>query len=524
MKVLVTDPIDETGIDRLREAGLEVEERTDITSEALVDAIGDVDALVIRGTEITAEHFAAAPDLRIVARAGIGVDNIDIDAATEHDVIVANAPRGNVMAASEHTVALALSSLGSIPKLHQRLRAGEEPPDPTDLGELSGAAVGIVGLGRVGQRVAELLGAFDTDLHAYDPYLGQDRADQLGIDLVDDVTECVERADVISVNAPITSETDGLLGAEELAHLEDGYLVHTGRGGVVDETALAEAVADGPVAGAAVDVFRPEPPEADNPMLAVEDIVVTPHLGGTTTAAQVNVAETSAEQVVDALAGEPVQNSLNIPWVGEDGPPELREYVGLAEDASRVATRLLDGRVDAIEVTFSGEIAEEEAIELATARAFNPFGWQVPVVDAPARIARRRGIDVGVNRYWQAAGFQSLAAVTARSNGDEVTVSGTIFHDEDPRLVSIDGYRVDASPSGYLMVVRNRDEPGVIGAIGTILGEADVNIAGMANSREPHDGEALTVYTLDDPLPEAARERLTGDERIHSVTTIDLGD
>jgi D-3-phosphoglycerate dehydrogenase len=523
MRVLVTDPIDQIGLDLILDAGHELEVMTDVDGDTLVDEVADVDALVIRGTEITRELFENAPKLQVVARAGIGVDNIDIDAATDHGVVVANAPWGNVHAAAEHTIALALSVCGAVPQAHHRLRAGDWSPADFSGTLLDGGTVSIIGLGRVGQRVASWYGDFGMELVAYDPYLGQDRAAQLGVELVDDIETAFERADLVSVNAPRTDETIDLVDESELSILDGDYLVHTGRGGVVNEAALADAVEAGHVAGAGVDVFDVEPLPADNPLLRVEDVIVTPHLGGTTYNAQENVARAAAENVLSAFEGDPVQNALNIPRPTTDEKLTVRPYVDIAETASKVATRLFGERIESIEVTFAGEIAEEEDVELATARVFRPFGWQVPVVDAPSKIAERRGLDVAVTRRWAASGFQSLVSVTAASDERELTVSGTLLADGDPHLVSIDGFRVEAAPHGHMLIVRNSDEPGVIGFVGTVLGDHDVNIAGMANSRETIDGEALTVYNLDDPLPDAARDALEADDRIYQVSTIGLG-
>ncbi|MFB6095345.1 MAG: hydroxyacid dehydrogenase, partial [Halodesulfurarchaeum sp.] len=290
MKVLVTDPIAEAGLDRLREAGHEVETGYDLTREELLDVVADAHGLIVRsGTDVTEGVFEAAGNLQIVGRAGIGVDNIDLDAATDHGVIVANAPEGNVRAAAEHTVALAFATARSIPRAHSRLREGEWAKGDFLGTELAGKTLGVIGLGRVGQEVARRMGSLGMDLVAYDPYIGEERADQLGAELVD-LETCLDRADFLTVHVPLTDETAGLVGEAELAQLEGGYLINASRGGVVDEGTLAEAVEEGVIAGAALDVFASEPPEPDNPVLAVDDIVVTPHLGASTRAAQENVA------------------------------------------------------------------------------------------------------------------------------------------------------------------------------------------------------------------------------------------
>ncbi|MFB6133392.1 MAG: phosphoglycerate dehydrogenase [Halanaeroarchaeum sp.] len=524
MKVLVTDPIADAGLERFREAGHEVETAYDVAGDDLLDAVADANGLVVRsGTEVDESVFEAAEDLVIVGRAGIGVDNIDIDAATEHGVIVANAPQGNVRAAAEHTVAMAFATARSIPQAHARLRAGEWAKGDYLGTELNGKTLGVVGLGRVGQQVAKRLDPLGMDVVAYDPYIGEDRADQLGAELVD-LDECLDRADFLTVHVPLTDETEGLIGEEELAQLEGGYVVNTSRGGVVDEAALAEAVEDDLLAGAAFDVFTQEPVEPDNPLLDVDDVVVTPHLGASTEAAQENVATSTADQIIAAFEDEPVLNALNAPSVDESVFPRIRPYIDLAETAGKVAATLFDDRLEGVEVTYGGEIASED-VELITAAAqkgvFEPLEWQVNAVNAP-RVAEERGIDVSETKSRQAQDFKSFVSVTVSNGDDSLTVSGTLFAGEDPRLISIDGYRVDAVPHGHMLVARNRDEPGVIGFIGTTLGEYDVNIAGMFNGRETIGGEALTVYNLDDPVPAELLETLQADERITDVSYIQL--
>jgi D-3-phosphoglycerate dehydrogenase len=524
VKVLVTDPIADAGLEHLRDAGHEVITAYEVEGDALFDAVSDADGLIVRsGTAVSEELFAAAPDLQIVGRAGIGVDNIDIDAATNHGVVVANAPEGNVRAAAEHTVAMAFATARSIPQAHARLTDGEWAKGEFLGTEVNGKTLGVVGLGRVGQEVAKRLASLGMDLVAYDPYISEERADQLGAELVD-LDSCLTRAEFLTVHVPLTDETEGLIGEEELAELQDGYLLNCARGGVVDENALAEAVSDGVLQGAALDVFAEEPLPADSPLLSVEDIVVTPHLGASTAAAQEHVAVTTADQVLAAFTGEPVVNALNAPSVDESAFPRIEPYIGLAETAGKVAAGLFDGRIERVKVAYAGDIAEED-VELVTASAqkgaFEPLEWQVNAVNA-ARVAEERGVKVTETKTRQAADFQSLLTVTVGNGEDELAVSGTLFTGEEPRLVSIDGFRVDAVPQGQLLVARNYDEPGVIGFIGTVLGEHDVNIAGMYNARETDGGEALTVYSLDHEVPPSGLSALTDDDRITEVRQLDL--
>ena len=524
MKVLVTDPIAEPGLDRLREAGHAVETAYDVAGDALHAAVADANALVVRsGTDVTEALFAAADDLTIVGRAGVGVDNIDIDAATEAGVIVANAPEGNVRAAAEHTVAMTFAAARSIPQAHARLKRGTWAKGDYLGTELSGATLGIVGFGRVGQEVAKKLDGLGMNLVAYDPYISEERAANLGAELVE-LGECLGRADVLTLHTPLTPETENLIGEDELAALDGGYLVNCARGGVVDETALAAAVGDGPLAGAAIDVYAEEPLSPDSPLLDVEDVIVTPHLGASTYAAQENVATSIADQVLAAFDAKPVMNALNAPSMDASAFPRVRPYLDIASTAGKIATQLLDGRIETIEVSYEGNIAAEE-VDLVTASAlegvFEPLEWQVNAVNAP-RIAEERGIEVVESKTRTAEDFQSLVTVTVTNGDEEIGVCGTLFAGEDPRIVRIDGFRVDAIPAGHMLVARNEDEPGLIGFIGTVLGDAEINIAGMFNAREVIGGEAMTVYNLDEPVSAEIRERLEADDRVIETRYIAL--
>jgi D-3-phosphoglycerate dehydrogenase len=509
---------------RLRDAGHQVETDYDAEGQALLDAVADANALIVRsGTEVTEAVFEAAEDLVIVGRAGIGVDNIDIDAATDHGVIVANAPEGNVRAAAEHTVAMTFATARSIPQAHIRLTDGEWAKGDYLGTEVNNKTLGVVGLGRVGQEVAKRLGSLGMDLVAFDPYISEERAEQLGAELVD-LEACLERADFLTIHTPLTPETENMISDDELQKLAGGYVVNCARGGIVDEPALADAVENDVLAGAAVDVFADEPIEPDNPLLDVEDVVVTPHLGASTEAAQENVATSIADQVDAAFNGEPVINALNAPSMDESAFPRVEPYLDLAETAGKIAVQLFDDRLESIEISYEGEIAEED-LDLVTASAlkgvFEPLEWQVNAVNAP-KIAEERGINVTESKSHTSDDFQSLVTVTVNGSDESVSVRGTEFASGDRRIVSIDGYRVDAIPHGHMLVARNDDVPGVIGFIGTVLGEAGINIAGMFNARETIGGEALTVYNLDEPPTDDVIDRLYDDERINDTYSISL--
>lgn len=524
MIVLVTDPIDEVGLATLREAGHEVRAGYDLERDDLHSAIEEAHALIVRsGTEVTRKVIEAGEKLVIIGRAGIGIDNIDLEAATEHGVIVANAPEGNVRAAAEHTVAMTFAIARSIPQAHTRLKAGEWAKSEYVGTELNGHTLGIVGFGRVGQEVARRLGDLGMDILAFDPYISRERVEQLGAELVDFET-CLERADILSLHTPLTPETEGLVSTNELELLGDAYLVNCARGGVVDEEALAEAVGIGAIRGAALDVFAEEPLSPHSPLLDIEDIVVTPHLGASTEAAQENVAASIAKQVLAAFEDEPVVNAINAPSIDERTFPRLRPYVDLARVAGRIATQLLADRIEFVDVEYLGDIARED-VEFITASAltgvFEPLEWQVNAVNAP-QLAEERGVEVTESKSRQSEDFTDLIRVCVGDEDCELAVEGTLFAGGDPRIIRIDGYRVDAIPHGHMLVARNKDTPGVIGFIGTALGDREINIAGMFNSRESIGGEAMTVYNLDEAIPKELIETLEADDRIIEARYITL--
>jgi D-3-phosphoglycerate dehydrogenase len=362
------------------------------------------------------------------------------------------------------------------------------------------------------------------ELLAYDPYISEERADRLGAELVE-LETCLSSADFLTVHTPLTPETEGMISTAELELMGGGFLVNCARGGVVDEEALAAAVATGTLDGAAVDVFAEEPVSPDSPLLDVDEVVVTPHLGASTEAAQENVATSIADQVDAAFAGEPVVNALNAPSVDESAFPRIQPYIGLAETSGIIAAQLLDGRISEIEVAYEGDIADEE-VDLVTASAlkgvFEPLEWQVNAVNAP-QIAADRGIDVTESKRIQSDDFQSLVTVRVGNDDESMAVSGTLFAGGDPRIVRIGGYRVDAVPHGKMLVARNADKPGVLGFIGSILGDHDINISGMFNSRRDEPGgEALTVYNLDDPVPDSVTEAILDDDRMIDVRYLTL--
>ena len=525
MNVVVTDAVDDAGLARLRQAGHDVETVVDADRAELLEAVAGAHALIVRSeTTVDAELLDAAPELVIVGRAGVGVDNVDVEAATDRGVVVANAPESNVRATAEHTVAMAFATARKIPQGHMQLKDGYWAKSDILGSEFNGKTLGVVGLGRIGQEVAKRLGNLEMDLVAYDPYLSEERARQLGVELVADIETCFRQADFVSLHTPKTAETEQIVDEDLLAELEDGYLINCARGGLVDEAALAEAVEDEILYGAAVDVFEEEPVEPDNPLLGVDDVIVTPHIAASTESAKQNVSISIAEQVIAAFEGNVVSNAVNAPSFGEDVYPTIRPYVELAETAGKIAMQLLGGHVESVEVTYAGELAEE-TVDVVTASAlqgvFAPLEWQANTINAE-RIAEERGVEVTESKTRQIEDFNSLLTVEVSDGERTVAVESTQFADDDPRIVRIQGHRVEAVPHGHMLVVRNDDTPGVIGFIGTLFGDYDVNIAGMFNGREALGGEALTVYNLDSAPSDELIEELHADERIIETTYISL--
>jgi len=524
MKVIVAEPIDNSGLDLLKEAGHEVELAYNSTETELLDLIKTASGLIVRsGTSVTRTLIEAASNLIIVGRAGVGIDNIDLDAASDNGVIVVNAPEGNILAAAEHTVAMTFAIARKIPQAHISLNAGKwEKKNFIGL-ELNGKTAGIVGLGRVGQEVAKRFLSLGMNIVAFDPYISQERADQLGITL-SDLSTCIVQADVLTIHTPLTPETKDLIGKEELKKLKGGYLINCARGGIVNELALAEAISNGVLAGAAIDVFSEEPVSPDNPLLGLQNVIVTPHLGASTEAAQENVSLDVTKQVIAALSGNPVENSLNSPSIDEATFSKIYPYIGLIETAGNLAIQLLTKPVTSIELTYSGEIASLD-VSIATASAlkgvFTSLEWRINSVNA-LRVAQERGVSIQENKNPHIDGFQSLVSVTLRSNDKSICVECTVFANDDPRIVRIDGFRIDAIPSGHVLISRNIDSPGVIGFIGTVLGEHKINIAAMFNSRENIGGGALTVYNIDDPISEDIQKQLKSDDRITDIYYISL--
>ena len=531
-RILIAEPLAEAGVELLR-AHHEVDARASTTREELLAAVAGVDALVVRSaTRVDAEVLEAGRNLKVVGRAGIGLDNVDLAAATRLGVMVVNAPQSNVISAAEHTVALILAQARNIPQAHVALREGRWERGRFQGAELYGKTLGIIGLGRVGALVAQRLNAFGMRLLAFDPYVSRDRAAQMGVELVS-LADVLARADVVTVHLPKTPDTTGLIGETELAAMKRGArLVNTARGGIVDEAALAKAVGDGQLAGAALDVFAEEP-TTQSPLFGLEGVVVTPHLGASTTEAQDKAGIAIAEQLLLALAGQFVPNAVNVDAGAV--PDAVRPFLPLVEKLGRLYTALAGGgpggRASALgggrlHLEYVGALAEQDTRVLTLAALkgmFSPVVHEpVTFVNAPL-LAAERGVEVTETRTRQSRDWVNLVTLSGEGSRGQVGVAGTTVGPRDAeRLVAINGIPIDMAPADHMAFLFYEDRPGVIGRVGTILGESGVNIASMQVGRRKQGGEALMALTVDAGIPAGVLERVEAEIGAHDSTFIHL--
>ncbi|HXF56772.1 MAG TPA: phosphoglycerate dehydrogenase [Actinomycetota bacterium] len=525
VKVLVTEPLSERGLALLREE-FEVDVRPELASGGLAEAVAPYHALVVRSqTKVTAEVVERAASLRVIGRAGIGLDNVDVEAATRRGILVVNAPQSNIISAAEHTMALLLAQARNVPQAHAATRAGGWERERFQGVELHGKTLGVVGLGRVGSMVAQRAAAFGMRVVAYDPYVSRDRARALGVELMPSLEALLVQSDFVSIHLPRTPETEGMIGRRELALMKDGArLVNTARGGIVDEEALVEALRSGKLAGAALDVFAEEPPPKDHPLFSLEQVVVTPHLGASTREAQDKAGVAIAEMVRLALRGEFVPYAVNVP-AGAEVSELVRSFLPLAEKLGTILTGLAEGPVRAVEAEYLGQLAEHDTrlLTLAVLKGVLARVVHEPVsfVNAPV-LARERGLEVSERRSAVSHDYVNLLTVRADTEAGEVGVAGTVVGKRGgERLVQVYDFDVDVAPARHMAFFVYEDRPGVIGTVGTLLGRAGVNIASMEVGRKAAGGEALMCLTVDSPIPPqvlAEIERSVGTRRLRALT------
>ena len=522
MRILVREPISEAGIDLLRER-FEVDVELD---GDLAATIGEYDAIIIRSaTRLTADLIERADRLKAIGRAGVGVDNVDLAAASKRGIVVVNAPESTVVSAAEHTLGLLLALTRRIPQAHAALEEGRWERSRFAGLELADKTLGLIGFGRIGQQVARRARGFEMRVRAHDPYVAPERFRELGVDRAETLDELFSDADFLSLHATLTPETRGIIGREQLRKLKDGVrIVNVARGELVDEEALAEALESGKVAGAALDVFAKEPYEG--PLLGLANVVLTPHLAASTQEAQDRAGIIVAEQVAAALEGGVVTNALNVPAVAAEDMEALGPFLPLAANLGALAIELAGGTAQRLDFRYLGELAERDTRILTVAALNGAFRGRVEeavnYVNAPL-VAQERGIEVREEQRRASRHFKNLITVTAGAAGEEFPVSGTTTgRDDEPRLVRALGYDVEIALEPLMLFVVNDDRPGRIGRLGTILGEADVNIANMAVSRNRPRSRALMVLTLDNPIPPEVLERIRDEPGLLDPRAISL--
>jgi D-3-phosphoglycerate dehydrogenase len=514
-RILVSEEIAEGGLQVLRDAGHIVDVRLDLTAETLPQALVGAHALIIRSaTQVTADVLAGATDLVVVGRAGIGLDNVDVEAATTRGVMVVNAPQSNIVSAAEHTMALLLACARNVPQAHAALKAGRWERSKWEGVELADKTLGIIGLGRIGKLVAQRAQGFGMRLVAFDPYVSEDRARQMGVDLMS-LDDVIAQSDFVTVHLPKTKETKGIIGRDLFAKAKpDLRVINVARGGIVDEDALAQAVRTGQIAGAALDVFDVEPC-TDSPLFGLDNIVVTPHLGASTREAQDKAGDTIAEMVKLALAGDFVPFAVNVS--AAEANETLRPYLPLAERLGGLFASLVGKLPETLEIVTEGEIGQYDnrILTLGVLKGFfaSISDEAVSYVNAP-QLAKNAGVEVREVASRESREFVNL--LTLRGDGHSIAATLTGRRGE-PRLVMIEDHSTDVPPADNMLVVRNDDRPGVIGLVGTVLGNAGVNINDMDVGRSPAPGSALMVIASSGAVPDDVLDTLRSSPGITSV-------
>jgi D-3-phosphoglycerate dehydrogenase / 2-oxoglutarate reductase len=523
-KVLVSDPIDQAGIDILSQVA-QVDVKTGLPPEELARIIGDYDAIMIRSeTRVTKEIIEAANNLKIIGRAGVGVDNVDIPAATRKGIVVVNSPEGNTIAAAEHALAMMLSMARYIPDANKSMKEGQWNRKLFVGTEVYKKTLGVVGLGKIGSHVATVAKAMGMKLLAYDPFISVERAEQLGCRLVD-LETIFRESDYITLHIPKTPETANLINAETLAQMKpNARIINCARGGIIDEAALAEALKAGTIAGAAIDVFAVEPLGESNLRSIGKELVLTPHLGASTAEAQVNVAIDVAEQIRDVLLGLPARSAVNIPGLHPDAIQKLKPYLQLAETLGNMVSQLAGGRINDLQIGLYGDLAEQQTKPIITAALkglLSPaLRERVNYVNAGIE-AKERGIHVSETRDASVRDYAATLKLIAKGSLGQHSVTGSLLGDNEMRITSVDDFPVNVAPTQNMLFTVHKDVPGIIGIIGSLLGKFNVNIASMQVGRKIVRGDAVMVLSLDDPLPDGILteiKQVTGISDAYTVT------
>lgn len=525
MRILVAEPIADEGIDVLQ-ARHDVDVRTGLSPDELRTAIADYDALLVRSqVRVDAPLIEAGSRLVVIGRAGVGVDNVDLDAATRAGVTVVNAPTGNTIAAAEHTLALLLGLARRVAAADASVRRGEWQRAPFEGIEVRGKTLGLIGLGKIGLAIADRARGLEMTVVGHDPYVTAEQASLHGVELVD-LDTLLARSDVVSVHVPLTHATKHLIGRATIAKMKPGaFVLNTARGGIVDEAALADALLSGQVGGAAIDVFEMEPPK-DSPLLAAPNTILTPHLGASTAEAQVAVAVEVAHGVLDVLDGRPARSAVNAPIVSAEAAGAIAPFLPLAETLGRFLAQFARTAMKTLTFEVAGTPADNDPAPLTAAMLRGLLQAtteeRVNLVNA-GLLAKARGITVVERRSPDAGAYAALMTVSGDVGGQRVTVGGTVNAGEE-RLVRLNDYRLDMEPSAVMLITRHSDRPGMIGRVGRILGDADVNISAMHVARSGPRQDALMILALDEDVPEAALELIRTHKAVADLWLIHLGD
>lgn len=526
MKILVSDSLSKQGLEILEKAGFAVEVKTKLPIEELIKEIKQYDGIIVRSaTKVTAEVIAAADRLKVVGRAGSGLDNVDTQAATRRGIVVMNTPGGNTVTTAEHTMAMIFAMTRRIPQATASMKAGKWEKERFMGMELYNKTLGIVGIGQIGGYLVKLAQGVSMNVLAYDPYLAEERARKMGVELVE-LPELFRRSDIISVHTPLTAETRSLINAAAIEQMTPGVMiVNCARGGIINEADLYAALRTKRVAAAAFDVFEEEPVKPDHPLLTLDNFICTPHIGASTGEAQENVAIGIAEQIVDYFTKGIARGAVNIPSVPSELLPRLQPYLVLAEKIGLFQAQLYEGGLERVTVEYNGEVAGLTVAPLTLAVL---KGLLTPIledvvnyVNAPV-VAKERGIEVKEVKSSDAGDFTSVIRVRVEAGKKTHHVAGTLFNRKDPRIIEIDNFQVEVAPEGHMMLILNVDRPGVIGAVGQALGEHNINIARMQCSREERGGNALLIIGLDAPLPGRVLDTIKRGKNILAIKLADL--
>jgi D-3-phosphoglycerate dehydrogenase len=526
MKVLVCDPISEMGIDILKKEGtLEVDVRLNLSEDEIAAIAGDYHAMVVRSeTRVTKRIIEAADQLKVIGRAGVGVDNIDVEAATKKGVIVINAPDGNTISACEHTMAMILSLARHVPQADHSLREHQWDRKKYTGIELRGKTIGILGFGKIGTEIAIRCKAFGMNVMAYDPYVTQDRAQHFNV-VLSDRESIYREADFITVHMPLTDETKNMIAKKQLEMMKPtARVINVARGGIINEDDLYQAVRDGVIAGGAIDVWTKEP-MTEHPLFGLPQMVITPHLGASTEEAQINVALEVAEEIRRVLLGLPVHNAVNIPFIQPEIMEKARPFMTLAEKLGKLAAYMADGPVKATDIRFVGDF---KGLDLRPLVNSYLKGLLRPVMDdavnyvnAPV-IAKERGLSVAYAQSDEAGDYTNKMVVIIKGGNWSHQFSGTVFQNNDVHIVEIDGYPLDIRPEGHLVLAPHKDQPKVVGQVGMVLGDHDVNIAGMQLGRREQGGVSLMILTVDNVVDKHVLELLQEIPAIHKAAYLNF--